>query len=681
MESTAQKPGKEEGEGQSDDFLLAGRYRVEPRLRLPELDIAGAEACVVEDANGRRAYALLCPPGIPWRGRALAALKKNPCQGVASVLAAGAVPADGEKRHRFAIVHDLPPEGAKRLPIGEASKPVPEKLLLGTLLPQFVRILKDLAACGVVHRGIRPDNIFYDPETHELMLGDCVAAPAGLAQPIAYEPTERAFADPYGRGTGDGACDIFALGVTILALATGRDPAQGRNDGELLEARTRHGSFRAYGADSRRLSANLVAVLRGLLCDNPRDRWTLAALQSWMQSNNRESRPSTGNRSAKRPFQFKGRGYTEPALLARAMSREVTDAMQALRGPGLEPWVANALRDEIGAQKLKSICDLAGRTGRRALGEHEIVAHVCSVLDPGGPLYFKGLALMPDGVGPALAAAMATGDTHRLNAFGDLFRSGLLRTWGIDSSRHEDSRVRIDPFQRPRYWAAENRPGAGLERCLYGLNPSLPCQSPLIARACPGDLGEVFAALETVATDFEPDRSPVDRHIAAFAASRSNQVESALLSNGAATVSSAGKLVRPVIVLALIQRARGGRPSPALAKWAKVQLHGIVGKMNSRSRRRRVDAALGEAAESGNLQAMLQVLSFPRVLVTDQQESALARKRFAALAAMLRYLGSTAAVSEDKIRDGSFGITAVASQVALIASVGWVLFSYVRFAL
>ena len=53
---------------------------------------------------------------------------------------------------------------------------------------------------------------------------------------------------------------------------------------------------------------------------------------------------------------------------------------------------------------------------------------------------------------------------------------------------------------RLRGHVANGSPGFGIERCLYELNPSLPCMSPLVARLHANGVHTLLLALNRVAT-------------------------------------------------------------------------------------------------------------------------------------------------------------------------------------
>ncbi|MDP6885104.1 MAG: ABC transporter permease subunit, partial [Rhodospirillales bacterium] len=60
--------------------------------------------------------------------------------------------------------------------------------------------------------------------------------------------------------------------------------------------------------------------------------------------------------------------------------------------------------------------------------------------------------------------------------------------------------------------------GYGIERCLYELNPGLPCQSPHLNHDYVTRIRDLLPALDETANRVSEKTLPIDRHIAAFIA-------------------------------------------------------------------------------------------------------------------------------------------------------------------
>ena len=162
--------------------------------------------------------------------------------------------------------------------------------------------------------------------------------------------------------------------------------------------------------------------------------------------------------------------------------------------------------------------------GDNGLAGHDerLVARVCIALDPAAPVRYKGFAAAVDGFGPALVAAFrGRGSVQQIaEAMGGGCRnSGSRPSPASSPSTCPSSRA----FERLRLHLEDRRPGFGIERIAYELNPMLHCLSPAIETDYVIDAGDVLAALERARSRRAGDDFSVDRHIAAFISARYRQ--------------------------------------------------------------------------------------------------------------------------------------------------------------
>jgi len=122
-----------------------------------------------------------------------------------------------------------------------AARLLPEPLVL-ELTAQAAEALAHAHRHGVVHRDIKPANLLFDPLRGSLKIADFGCAHLTDAErsrsgvlagtPVYMAPEQLAGAPV------DGRCDLYALGVVLFELLTGRLPLEAGSMGELLRAIT-----------------------------------------------------------------------------------------------------------------------------------------------------------------------------------------------------------------------------------------------------------------------------------------------------------------------------------------------------------------------------------------------------------------------------------------------------------
>ena len=189
----------------ADSVILADRFEIQPQLPMPELAHAHAPAFAAMDSDdpGLPVYALIIQHDLPVREQQLRTLKGTRKPGLVLPLGWGPVdwPATGG---RLLAVILTRPAGRRVIQPGKADfTAFAAKQLVTEFLTPVAALLRDLGDMRVTHRGIRPDNIYSEPEKGgSWVLGECFSAPAAYAQSALHESVERAMAMREGRGHG-----------------------------------------------------------------------------------------------------------------------------------------------------------------------------------------------------------------------------------------------------------------------------------------------------------------------------------------------------------------------------------------------------------------------------------------------------------------------------------------------
>jgi len=617
------------------EIEIAG-YLVDPGRSVPGLVGGGLAAFAARPARGEgpAGFAVRCRTHHPPRLRVIDRLPDADALPNLLVPLGHGLAGSGEEGPQRWIVYPLPP-GPPLMSPGERRSPLRETDLIQNVAKPVARVLAELADRGLTHRGIRPDNLFRPVAGGPVTVGEAFALPPGFCQPAAFEPPGMAMCVPAGKGEGTLEDDLYALGVTLLALATGQWPLAGLDDRAGIRLRLERGSLAALVGNAR-LPASVATLLRGLLSDDPGFRPGLDEIALW--PGGARARPYTARavRKATRPFDFAGEPVLDSRSLAFAMAGRWQEGVRAVRSPALLAWLERALTDQPLAERVRELLD-AAPPGVDSDGDL-LLSRILAVLDPQAPLWWRGLALMPDGLGAVLAEAYATAQpcAERQRDLADMIEAQAISRYAAE---HLDRPGMIEHDKIGQLVRAQARArvlGAGRERLLYQLNPGLPCLSPLVRRSGAATLPALLAALEAAAAGSPPGGgapTPLDRHVAAFIGAAMDGSIDLLLAAAGDTGRPEEAGLATVAVFARLQRLQRGAKFPNLARWVATLAAPAVATWHSKAARARVEKALPEAAASGDFAQLLEVLDGEAARAEDRAGFAEAAATFARAAA------------------------------------------------
>lgn len=613
-----------------DNGLIGGLYSVEIGQALPDFGAGQPCFAVVDHRYGRRdLMAVQAAPDAPARPLPINALASLAIEDLLLPIAHGRAPA-GQGMHACFVVMPKPPgpplwPGLAPSQTGAAWS---ERDLLDHVLRPLARALAQLQATGMTHRAIRPNNIFRARDHDAATLGGAWAAPPAMLQPCVFEPPYSAHCHPAGRGDGSIADDVYALGVVLIALASGATPMAGANDETIIRRKLERGSFAALAGDLR-LSPGMADLLRLMLAENPEHRPPPAVLADPATARVRRiaTRPAP---RAQRPIDIGGVAAWDARNLAYALSRAPKSAVSLLRSNGIDLWLRRTLGESALAAKVDEIVRNRANDPITdpAKADAVLLMRTIALLDPLAPLCWRGLALFPDGVGPLLAFVTADAvHAPQLHQLEVVIQEEVSVIWKeVAQARFDMAMLRLDCRQQRAILRVGGWAGGAL-RLAYTLNPLLPCHAKQIRHDAVLRLSDLTPALDRAASgilDFI-----IDADIAAFISARYNgRMDSdfvILAEHEDLDIDPPGhRGLAQLRVLARICEQNPARRWPALAAVALPPARAALAQWRGHTARSDREAALLQAAASGALATMLAVLSDTHAQATDARDAALA---------------------------------------------------------
>lgn len=647
---------------------LRDRYEIAVDEPLPNFDNPPAVAYKVRHIRDDRRdlIGLICDPKMPTRFDLISPLSRIDAPYFMNIRDWGIVDWPPEARRCPVFIFDRP-EGERLMSsLDDTFEPMREEAIMDLFVHPMYQIMRELRDQDITHRAIRPTNIYRgSSDQGRFTIGECVTAAPAVAQPFIFEPIESCLSMVAGRGIGTLSDDLYAIGVTLLTLLSGKVPCQGMSDEEVLDAKLSKGSYGAL-AQHTRISLTVMEALRGLLNDDPLERWTLEDLGMW--ANGRRGSPiqqAVESRAA-RSYSFMNKDHYTCRELAQTMSENWDMAVNIIRDGSVDTWLRRALGDDAKVNGMNEAKTVSADMDT----DDNMVARTCIALDPAAPIRFRGFRASVDGFANVLAMHGESASVR--NEFAQIMQYNLLGFWDECQPRPRVDYVGLyRDLRRAREVMARTNTGEGIERVIYDLNPHVPCKSPLVESYYVIEMDQLLPAMEAMAGDAPDTRHLIDRHLAAFVATHFTTHRGTELRDLDNQADPHLPLLASVRLLSNIQeKSRRVVPYPKLAKLAVKILESTIKRYHNRDTRKRIAKAMDEAAEAGRLLEVLGVIDNVDALNTDESRFRDAMNEYAHTSRRLAQLESDKhnrpAIAKELGAQVSSFVSGVMTTIALI---------------
>lgn len=517
---------------------------------------------------------------------------------MAKIVASGKVKWTDKKEYYCFVFEDvLGNPLVKRTDLSPALGWKPEMVLQNVIKP-LIHVLMDLRDKDIVHGEIWPGNIFDGGSSakDKIKLGECLSAPASALLPSLYEPIERAMATPLGRGLGTSADDLYSFGVSLAVILRTMDPMEGASEEEIIISKIERGTYTTLiGKD--RFSGAVLELLRGLLYDDPMQRWGFDEIQAWLDGRRLSPKQSPKRIKANRPLEFNENKYIRPELLAKDLSKNPLDSVRIMDSGDLTTWIERAIEDK----SIKARVEPALHAIPSSRGDsfaNKVAARIGVALNPDMPIRYKELSFTPEGFGKCLTAAYI--QKKDLQPYVEVIK-GLFTLQIIRQKNLPDMATYINRFDSVRAFITQAKMGSGIERCIYLLDPDSPCLSPLLEDYYVQSPEDLVRALNDIAEQKNNKSGRIlDRHMVAFLSVKDRKnVDPYMIELGAEEGHK--QAMGEARALATIQKRSQLEELPALASWLSHRFDPIYERFHDRNKRESLKAHVHKIASAGDL--------------------------------------------------------------------------------
>ncbi len=650
--------------------LLGDRFEIQTDAPTSGLDTLAGSAFAAASLTGRKSasYALVLSGRVPPRHELPNSFVNIDPTHVTRLIDWGVVHWPGDRR-RLALVFDRPAGRPLMVHAGDKIEPWTEEALTRAVIRPVLSGLKDLSGRGIVHGSIVPWRLFCrDQAGGTALLGECLSMPPGYGLPLAYTTIERGMAQPSGRGTGTVLDDLYALGVTLLVLALGGDPTADQDDETVLQAKMDKGSYPAL-VGSKRVPNGLIEPLRGLLSDDPTQRWALPQLDLWLSGRRLSPKQPQLSKRAARSIPFGGQEYWTSRGLARALLQASSTAVTTIESGDLDRWLRRSLTADDLADAVNAAIEATQGSKGVTLADR-MVGRACIALDPLAPIRFKGRSFMLDGLSYSLAEAFLRRESYQ--ALAEALALQLPMFW---ASAQTDFKAEYVPLVQMldqfRGHLESIAPAYGIERVLYEGNRCMPCMSPMLETFYALSPVDVLLALDSLGATKPRPSDPIDRHILAFLSVRHRRLDDALYGQFAANAVPARRVVAAMTLLSDVQAQQNAPATPALCQWLASLAKPAVSRFHNRRYRDHVHKELEAVAKGGKIAKMLALLDDPEAIRRDAADFQKARREHRDIVAEIdqlrRRVADRTGIAETTGRQVAAVCSAVATTVVAAA--------------
>jgi hypothetical protein len=602
---------------------LGNEYTVEEGSPIKELSTEFASAYRVREkkmlkksAADGESYILVFQKNFAPRIRAISKLMKASNGNFQNIQDAGTIQMSNGQTH-FALVLPII-KGISLSDLLAKEVQLPEKFVNQVVVTSVNNALGFLAKHNVSHGNINLNTLIFQAEFERVVVTECFSHYCGFLQSKFYEPLDRAQCLPVAKGEADETADFFALGAVASTLLQGAGLFDPSREAGMLADRLIKSSYGAYVVQQERFGS-IKDLLKGVLQDHPSERWLYSDVAEWQAR--KKSSITTSEHPLKESltgYEFNNKVHSGRRALAHDIFLHWNAAKLEIKIDDLGRWLRlNVMRPDL-SEELDNAINIAKR--KDPMIADDDLTKVISVLDPDGPIRQNEFAACVYGLPQMLAFGVARGKREYGQFVADCLNNGLLMQWLELQSPLED----YDYYKM--YWNATTvgkyirKPalGFGIERLLYDMNPGLPCQSGLFPKSCVLSIDLLLKALDAMPEDMHAKQDPMDRHIAAFLASKlslEDEVRIKSIRDYPQFAKSPQLLMMAILTLA--QAEAKTRSLKNLCRWLQKRAEPLIASVQGKTIRKEFTQAIAEKVKTGDIQRLFGIITSPNFIKRD----------------------------------------------------------------
>ena len=626
--------------------IFDGKFRINVTARLNVLDSYYARAYRTTRLldNDNHFYCMVCSDSSPPRLSQITQLQEMQSQNIILPLGWDII-RDVTGQEYPVILFALPRSQPLLADLMGSFQPQAPIACVQSFLQPLLSTINELHSVGITYRALSPNNLFITPSSAQrnYILGQCLTDPPGTMQPTVFETATAGMAHRDFRGKELANNDVYALGVMMLCLMRGSMPMAHMSDIDIIRRKLNLTSFIAL-TEGVNIPAMLKDPLRGMLNDNPSERWTLDQVFNWVNGNQTERKTRNLKARSRMSFHYHYENFETPNELAVYFADKWDESVEQTINPDIPIWMRHGVSDEMTSNEIREIQNRVGlssnMTSKYDANLHIAFAKMLFLLNPYSPILFQDLRFTLTGFGQLFAKYFRHHNSAQMGQVKSIIHNELITYW----YHHQPTRSTvysniIQEVSLARQAMTAERLEFGFERMLYILYPDLPCLSTFFEKEFVFDLATFLDVMENKLKRLEAQEAravfQIDRHMIGYIGSRFHRNISNVLRTASDTNSETHAKKAQIIILSLLQEEFSRRPFPTLCHYACHLLEPVLQGYNNVKLRERIRKRLLKTAKLGWINQLLDVIEDARLMRNDQRNYANAYNEYEANAANL----------------------------------------------
>ena len=462
----------------SSDFI------VDIKSPISELSSNIADAFELEpiSSSSKNSYALIFKRNIPVRLREILFFINEPILNLQNPLCIGIAKFSHTEKEHIGII--LPkPKGKSLASMIAEEDTVFSAPLITHIIKTTNDIFKQLHENNIIHGTINVNNI-YIIDNKDVVIGECVSSVIGAKQPIFFETCQAAQClHSFSKSNSDFSRDYYALGTSLYLAYKKIDYTKYETD--VIEKKFHDDTYTFLNTIRTIQPDSISDCIRGFVVDDKNIRWGYDETVKFLEKQSYSVSDLINKQDLSQPINFLDRVHYTKSSLAYSLYQNWDLAIDFLKQDHVIKWLDISTSEHPVVELLMELkeskisCFTASQTVSK---DDEMVIKALMILDPEAPIRTREISFYFESLGSAIALSVSHETEELTKTYINVVLSGLPTYYlnVVNKYKIEFSRDFYTEFQQISTNLRRSTIGFGLERCIYDLNPSLPCQSPIL---------------------------------------------------------------------------------------------------------------------------------------------------------------------------------------------------------